>query len=121
MESFLQILPNLSIGVVSLGVLGAVIYIFVRYNERRDTQQSQVQASYLEQIEGLNTAHLHQLNERENAMRKLEYDFRSTVTAQLAKSTDVMSSTSATILSATRMMDKMMGHIEATSLKKNNA
>lgn len=100
-DSFLSILPNLSIGVIAIGVLGASYYFFVRYLEKRDAQQIDQQA-----------AHMLQLDDRERHARKLEQDFRSQITEQLTKNTVAMAQSSAIILECTKTMERMLARLD---------
>lgn len=105
-STLLQVLPNLSIGVVSILTLGVALYFFVKYLEKRDAREDE-----------LHKQHSRELEKREQALRAIETEFRNTVVSQLAKNTEAMGQSSATILSATKMMDRLVGHLESASRK----
>jgi len=76
---FLTVLPNLSIGVVSIG---ALVYISIKFLDRlkeKDEESLQQQELMLGEIK-----------EREQAFRELEKSVRDTILTQLAENTRVM-------------------------------
>lgn len=68
----LQVLPNLSIGVVSIG---ALVYITVRF---------------LQQLEQRSTAHESAMQEREIALRNVEKEIRVELSTALSNSTQAV-------------------------------
>jgi biopolymer transport protein ExbB/TolQ len=112
-----SVLPQLSIGVVSILVLGAAIYFFVRYLAKRDDQMASEHEAHLGQIESMVRAHAKQLDEREAYNRQREQEFRDTLSGQLAKNTEAMSNSSQTIIAAVKAMDRMIIHLENVTRK----
>lgn len=73
--SLLTILPNLSIGVISIG---ALVYISKEFLRHLDTRA---------------TMHEQSMSERENQIRQVEREVRTTVLDQLSQNTIVMNDT----------------------------
>lgn len=71
-QSLLSILPNLSIGVISVLALVFVVIKFLKSLDERAEKHEQA------------------MNERENALRGVEKDVRDTIVAALAQSTAVL-------------------------------
>ena len=71
----LTVLPNLSIGVISICGL---IYVVLRFLEALDVRAVQ---------------HAEAMKERESALREVEKEVRTTILGQLSKNTEVMNDT----------------------------
>jgi hypothetical protein len=74
-QSLLTILPNLSIGVISIGALVYIAREFLRHLDSRAVMHEQSMA------------------ERENQIREVEREIRTTVLDQLSQNTIVMNDT----------------------------
>ena len=70
--SVLSLLPQLSIGVVAIMALGYITLIFIKYIEKRDD------------------VHASQLKEREDTLRALETEVRTSIVGQLQENSRVM-------------------------------
>ena len=84
----LTILPNLSIGVVSIG---ALVFVANRFLVHLDIRASRHETSMLE---------------REKALRLVEAEVRSTVLDQLSKNTEIMNDTSRVLERAIAILDR---------------
>ena len=87
MEGLVSILPNLSIGVVSIGGL---IYVTLKFLTTLDLRADR---------------HEMAMKERENAMRKLESDVRNTLAAQLIENTNALTEN-------TRALARIIRHLD---------
>ena len=84
----LAILPNLSIGVVSVV---ALVYVCIKF---------------LEHLKSQSEGHAVAMNERETAMRVVEREVRTTIMGQLAKNTEILNDTSKTMERVMLKLDK---------------
>jgi len=83
MESLASILPNLSIGVVSILLTAFITVNFIRSLREQADKHSQ-------HISDMQTAHQVAMNEREDSMRKLEKEIRETLILNLSRSAQTM-------------------------------
>lgn len=87
METLLNILPNLSIGVVSIGGLVYVVLQFLKALDQRADK------------------HETAMGEREQAMRNLEADVRRNLTDQLSKNTIALTEVS-------KILSRVVNHLD---------
>jgi hypothetical protein len=87
-SSILTILPNLSIGVISVCSLVYVVYIFVKF------------------IQNQSSIHGDAMQEREMALRNVEKEVRTTVLKQLEQNSMVMADTVKSHERLMMMLDK---------------
>lgn len=80
---FLQILPNLGIGVVAIVTLGYVTREFI--NHLRATH-----ADHKVEMSTLHSSHMAELKEREMALRTVEKEVRTNIMDRLSQNTHVM-------------------------------
>lgn len=83
----LSVLPNLSIGVVS--VL-ALVYVTLRFIQHLNT---------------IHTEHMTELKEREHALRAVEVEVRQSITSQLVENTKVMTESNKVLERALHKLD----------------
>lgn len=88
MAELLTVLPNLSIGVVSIGALVFITNRFLIHLD--DRSQKHETAMY----------------EREKSLRAVESEVRNTVLSQLSKNTEIMNDTSKVLERAIMVLDK---------------
>ena len=87
MDALLSILPNLSIGVVSIGALVYITLAFIKVLEvRAEKHEKAMQA-------------------REDALRQVEKDIRTELIGVLGRSND-------TIAQNTKVMERVMNHLD---------
>ena len=98
-QSVLTLLPNLSIGVVSILALGYVTKSFLQHLDAR---------SIAHQTSMLEISHKHQeaMNDREVAIRAVEREVRTTLLLQLNKNTEVMNDTTKALERVVTVLDK---------------
>lgn len=84
----LTILPNLSIGVIS--ILG-LIFVVVKFLEALDKRTEQ---------------HAEAMKERESALRSVEKEVRNNILSQLSKNTEIMNDTSKVMERAIMILDR---------------
>lgn len=84
----LTILPNLSIGVIS--ILG-LIFVVVKFLEALDKRTEQ---------------HAEAMKEREGALRSVEKEVRNNILSQLSKNTEIMNDTSKVMERAIMILDR---------------
>jgi uncharacterized protein (DUF39 family) len=95
----LTILPNLSIGVVSISGLVFITIRFIDYlKEERERQE----------IQETQRAERHEsaMKERELALREVEKEVRTNILSQLSKNTEIMNDTSKVMERAIMILDK---------------
>lgn len=80
---FLQILPNLGIGVVAILTLGFVTREFIKHLK-------ETHLDHKNQLSGLHSSHLIELKERELSLRLVEKEVRTNIMEQLSRNTHVM-------------------------------
>lgn len=80
MQDFLSILPNLSIGVVSICGL---VYVVLKFLEKMDALLTQ----YLSATSSASERHEKAMSERENQLRNVETHVRETLTTALTQNT----------------------------------
>ncbi len=90
MDALLNVLPNLSIGVVSIG---ALVYITIRFIHTLDQRSDK---------------HEHAMQEREGAMRSLETSVRSTLTEHLTQA-------SVALAENTKALARVIRHLDGSS------
>lgn len=84
MEStFISVLEDLSIGVISVVVLA---YMMIKNNESRERNTQ----SFLNTLDAMRVQHEKAMNERELAFRVLEKEVRTEILSQLAKNSQTM-------------------------------
>lgn len=83
----LSVLPNLSIGVVS--VL-ALVYVTLRF---------------IQHLNATHTEHMTELKEREHALRAVEVEVRQSITSQLVENTKVMTESNKVLERVVRQLD----------------
>lgn len=88
MEAFLNVLPNLSIGVICIGALVTVVYWF------------------LAELRYIGERHERSMLEREKALRDVETDVRRNLTEVLTKATISMDSNSRVLGRVVNQMDR---------------
>ena len=81
---FLAILPNLSIGVVSVCALA---YVTIKHGEANDKARE----DFLKAMDDRTRRHESSMFEREKAMRELESSIRGTMSTQLTENTIALS------------------------------
>lgn len=86
-QSLLTILPNLSIGVISVLSLVYVTLNFLRHLDDRTIRHEQA------------------MTERENQLRDVEKEVRNTILGQLAQNNQLMAETAKTL-------ERVMGHLD---------
>lgn len=87
-SSLLTILPNLSIGVVSIG---ALVYTTIKFLTHLDDRSNKHETAMFE---------------REKSLRSVESEIRTTVLTQLGKNTEIMNDTSKVLERAIMVLDK---------------
>lgn len=80
MDALLSVLPNLSIGVVSVLALA---YYALKSNERDERKHRE----FIQHLQASADKHEKAMFERENAMRSLETSVRNNMTEQMTKNT----------------------------------
>lgn len=80
---FLQILPNLGIGVVAILTLGYIAREFI-------LNLKETHKDHKAQMNELHMSHLSELKERELALRTVEKEVRTNILDQLSRNTHVM-------------------------------
>jgi|GEM_PF-2774556 len=85
--SLLSVLPNLSIGVVSVG---ALVYVALDFRKAMDKRAERHEAS---------------MKEREDALRQVEREVRTELVGSLQKSTSVISENS-------KIMERVVNHLD---------
>ena len=80
---FVQVLPNLGIGVVAILTLGYITREFILHLRSTHTE-------HRIELAELHTVHLAGMKEANSEMRDIEREVRTNITAQLAKNTSVM-------------------------------
>lgn len=88
MEALFEILPNLSIGVISIGALVYVTNQFLVHLDERATQ------------------HEHSMTEREMALRAVEKEVRTNVLNQLSANTMAMNDTTKSLERVVNYLDR---------------
>jgi hypothetical protein len=116
--SLASVLPQLSTAVVAILVLAAILYFVIKYLQKRDEQLIAQHNLHMKQIEDLGRQHGKQLDEREQYARARETEFRSIITDQLTKNTGAMAQSSATILSASKTMERLLAHLDGYEMRK---
>ena len=86
-STLFTILPNLSIGVVSVG---ALVYMSNKFLEHLDSRAKQHESA---------------MSERENSLREVEREVRTTVMMQLTHNTEVMNDT-------TKILERVMKQLD---------
>jgi hypothetical protein len=84
---FLTILPNLSIGVISVLSLVYITLNFLKHLDERTVR------------------HEHSMKEREDALRHVESEVRNNILAQLSKNTEILNDTSKTLSRVMQFLD----------------
>lgn len=98
-ESFLTILPNLSIGVVSIA---ALVYITIRFIDYLKDERERQEIREMQKSERHEAA----MKERELALRDVEKEVRTNILSQLSKNTEIMNDTSKVMERAIMILDK---------------
>lgn len=98
-QGILTLLPNLSIGVVSIIALGYVTKNFLMHLDERSKAHQEAMAV-------ISTRHHEAMNERENAIRAVEREVRTTLLGQLNKNTEVMNDTTRALERVVTVLDK---------------
>lgn len=94
MDALLSVLPNLSIGVISVG---ATVYITV---------------TFLKVLEERARAHEISMQEREEALRKVEREIRGELMGILARSNDAIAASNNAIAQNTKVMERVVNYID---------
>ncbi len=103
---WLQVLPNLSIGVISVIALA---YISLRHSQ---TQQS-LQDQFITSLDDRADKHEAAMNEREQALRAVEADVRRNLTDQLAQNTIALKGNADAFASNTKLMERFVEHLDS--------
>lgn len=83
MTEWITILPNLSIGVV------AVISL-VWYADKSQKLMQDIHNKHISEVSKMHSSHLEALNKREDTIRDVEKEVRTSITSQLVKNSEIL-------------------------------
>lgn len=105
MDSLLNILPNLSIGVVSVVALA---HLSLKHGET----QAKSQEAFIKTLDGRAEKHEAAMQERETALRAVEKEVRTEVSVQLTASTASLKDTAKIMQENSRIMERVITHLD---------
>lgn len=105
MDGLLNILPNLSIGVVSVISLA---YLSLRHGDT----QAKSQEAFIKTLDARAEKHELAMKEREVALRQVEKEVRTEVSVQLSASTASLKDTAKIMAENSRIMERVINHLD---------
>lgn len=107
--SFLSVLPNLSIGVVSVLALA---YLSLRHA----LTQKEAQDKFVKTLDDRADKHEKAMLEREQALRSVESEVRRNLTDQLVQNTVALKGNSDAFSNSTRLMERIIRHLDGEKM-----
>jgi len=105
-QSLLQILQDSSIAVVAVAALVFVVHKFLQQLDKQATTHNEVMTETLR-------AHRVSTQEREDAIRDVEREFRSIVLPQLIQNTESMRQNTESMRDNTTVMERVVNKLES--------